>query len=128
MFSAADVAVTPKTIPFATAYQKRYGVTPSYAGYTSYDDVYILAEAFRKAGGTDADKVVTALEQTDWVGTIGHVEYLGRDSPFTHGMRIGQGFIGGLLVQWQDGKQVTVWPKDVAVGQLKFPPFIKLPQ
>jgi branched-chain amino acid transport system substrate-binding protein len=128
MFSAADVAVTPKTIPFATAFQKRYGVTPSYAGYTAYDDVYIFAEAFKKAGGTDADKVVAAMEQTDWVGTIGHIQYLGRDSPFTHGMRIGAGFISGLLVQWKDGKQVTVWPKDVAVGALSFPAFIKLPQ
>jgi len=128
MFSAADVAVTAKTIPFAAAFQKKYGVTPSYAGYTAYDEVYILADAFKRAGGTDADKVVTALEATDYVGTIGHIQYLGTDSPFTHGMRIGAGYISGLLVQWQDGKQVTVWPKDVAVGALSFPAFIKLPQ
>jgi branched-chain amino acid transport system substrate-binding protein len=128
MFSAPDVAVTPKTIPFAAAYEKKFGVTPSYAGYTAYDDVYMFAEAFKKAGGTDADKVVTAMEQTDWVGTIGRIEFLGRDSPFTHGMRIGKGFISGLLVQWKDGKQVTVWPKDVAVGTLSFPSYIKLPQ
>jgi branched-chain amino acid transport system substrate-binding protein len=128
MFSAADVAVTPKTIPFAAAYQKKYGVTPSYAGYTTYDDVYILAEAFRKAGGTEADKVVDAMEHTDWVGTIGRIQYLGRDSAFTHGMRIGKGFISGLMVEWQDGKQVTIWPKEVAVGALTFPAFVKPPQ
>ncbi len=128
MFSAADVAVTPKTIPFANAYQKKYGVTPSYAGYTAYDDVYMFAEAFKKAGGTDADKVVTAMEHTDWVGTIGRIEFLGKDDPFTHGMRIGPGYINGLMVQWKDGKQVTIWPKDVAVGKMTFPSFIKLPQ
>jgi len=128
MFSAPDVAVTPKTIPFADAYQKKYGVTPSYAGYTAYDDVYILAEAFKKADGTDPDKVVAAMEQTDWVGTIGRIQYLGRDSPFTHGMKIGAGFISGLMVEWKDGKQVTVWPKDVAVGAMTFPSFIRLAQ
>jgi branched-chain amino acid transport system substrate-binding protein len=128
MFSAGDVAVTPKTIPFAAAYEKKFGVTPSYAGYTAYDDVYIFAEAFKKAGGTDADKVVDAMEHTDWVGTIGRITYLGKDSPFTHGMRIGAGYISGLLVEWKDGKQVTVWPKDVAVGPLTFPSFVKLPQ
>jgi branched-chain amino acid transport system substrate-binding protein len=128
MFSAPDVAVTPKTIPFATAFEKKYGVTPSYAGYGAYDDVYIFAEAFKKAGGTDAEKVVAAMEQTDWVGTIGRIQYLGRDDPFTHGMKIGPGFISGLMVQWKDGKQVTVWPKDVAVGAMSFPAFIKLPQ
>ena len=128
MVSAPDVAVSPKTIPFAATFLKKYGVTPSYAGYTAYDDVYILAEAFKKAGGTDADKVVDAMEQTDYVGTIGRVQYLGRDSAFTHGMKIGKGFITGLLVEWKDGKQVTVWPKDVAVGPLTFPAFVKLPQ
>ena len=128
MVSAPDVAVTPKTIPFAATFLKKYGVTPSYAGYTAYDDVYILAEAFKKAGGTDADKVVDAMEQTDYVGTIGRIQYLGRDSAFTHGMKIGKGFITGLLVEWKDGKQVTVWPQDVAVGPLTFPTFVKLPQ
>ncbi len=127
MFSAADVAVTSKTIPFAQAYQKKFGVTPSYAGYTAYDEVYIFAEAIRKAGGTDPDRMVTALEATDWVGTIGRIAYLGRDQPFTHGMKVGPGFISGLMVQWQGGKQVTVWPSDVAVGKLGFPDFIKLP-
>jgi branched-chain amino acid transport system substrate-binding protein len=128
MFSAPDVAVTPKTIPFAAAFVQKFGVTPSYAGYTAYDDVYIFAEAFKKAGGTDADKVVAAMEQTDYVGTIGRIQYLGRDDPFTHGMKIGPGFISGLMVQWKDGKQVTVWPKSVAVGTMAFPDFVKLPQ
>ena len=128
MVSAPDVAVTPKTIPFAATFLKKYGVTPSYAGYTAYDDVYIFAEAFKKAGGTNADKVVDAMEQTDYVGTIGRIQYLGRDSAFTHGMKIGKGFITGLLVEWKDGKQVTVWPQDVAVGPLTFPTFVKLPQ
>ncbi len=128
MVSAPDVAVTPKTIPFAANFLKKYGVTPSYAGYTAYDDVYIFAEAFKKAGGTDAEKVVDAMEKTDYVGTIGRIQYLGRDSPFTHGMKIGKGFITGLLVEWKDGKQVTVWPREVAVGALTFPAFVKLPQ
>jgi branched-chain amino acid transport system substrate-binding protein len=30
------------------------------------------------------------------------------------------------MVQWQDGKQVAVWPTSVATGKLHFPPFIKL--
>src|ERR1700722_5198612 len=38
MVSAPDVAVTPKTIPFAKKYQAKYGNLPGYAAYTS-DDV-----------------------------------------------------------------------------------------
>ena len=124
--SAPDVAVTPKTIPFARSYQKKYGGSPSYAGYTAYDDVFMFAEAFRKAGGTDPDRVVETMEKTDYVGTIGRIAFIGRDDPFTHGMKIGEGYITGLMVQWQNGRQVTVWPQDAAAGKVTFPAFIKV--
>jgi len=29
-------------------------------------------------------------------------------------------------VQWQDGKQVAVWPPAVAAGTMHFPGFVKL--
>src|SRR6195952_985969 len=56
------VATTPKTIPFAQAYFKKYGNFPSYAGYTAYDEVYYIAEAVKRAGSTEGDKLVEALE------------------------------------------------------------------
>jgi len=31
------------------------------------------------------------------------------------------------MLQWQDGKQVNLWPKQLAASTLKFPAFIKLP-
>ena len=43
-----------------------------------------------------------------------------------HGLKYGKGLITGLLMQWQNGEQVAVWPTDVAKGQLKFPSFIKV--
>ena len=126
MVSAPDVASTPKTIPFAQAYEKKYGITPGYAGYTAYDDVYMYADAIKRAGSTEPDKIVAAMEKTDWVGTIGRIQFLGQDSKFTHGMKIGPGFVSGLMVQWQAGKTVTVWPSDAATGKLRFPANIKL--
>jgi branched-chain amino acid transport system substrate-binding protein len=30
------------------------------------------------------------------------------------------------MLQWQDGKQVNLWPAKVANGKLKFPKFIKV--
>ena len=124
--SGTGVAVTPKSIPFTEAFNKKYGNYPSYAGYTSYDEVYYIADAVKRAGSTDADKLVAALEKTDWVGTIGRVQFYGKNDPFTHSIKYGKGLITGLMLQWQDGKQVAVWPKDVAKAQLKFPSFIKV--
>jgi branched-chain amino acid transport system substrate-binding protein len=124
--SGTGVAVTPKSLPFAEGFNKRYGNYPSYAGYTAYDEVYYIADAVKRAGSTDADKLVDALEKTDWEGTIGRVQFYGKDDPFTHSIKYGKGLITGLMLQWQDGQQVAVWPKDVAKAQMKFPSFIKV--
>ena len=124
--SGTGVAVTPKSLPFAEGFNKRYGNYPSYAGYTSYDEVYYIADAVHRAGSTDADKLVAALEKTDWVGTIGRVQFYGKDDPFTHSIKYGKGLITGLMLQWQGGKQTAVWPKEVAKSDLKFPGFVKV--
>ncbi|WP_354120489.1 ABC transporter substrate-binding protein [Bradyrhizobium sp. LA6.12] len=124
--SGPGVAVTPKSVPFAENFKKKFGNYPSYAGYTAYDEVYYIADAVKRAGSTDADKLVTALEKTDWEGTIGRVQFYGKDDPFTHSIKYGKGLITGLMLQWQDGKQSAVWPKDVAKVDVKFPSFIKL--
>ena len=124
--SGPNVAVTPKSVPFADAFKKRYGNYPSYAGYTAYDEVYYIADAVKRAGSVDADKMVDALEKTDWEGTIGRVQFYGKDDPFTHSIKYGKGLITGLMLQWQGGKQVAVWPKEVAKSDLKFPSFVKV--
>src|SRR5215831_7081533 len=123
-----DVAVTSKTKPFATAFKAKFGTPPAYTGYTAYDDVYIIAEAIQRAGSTDPDKMVAEMEKTNFEGTIGHIAFYGKDDEFTHGVKSGPGFISGLVFQWQNGKQVTVWPKAIAEGELKFPDFVKLSQ
>ncbi|KGT81659.1 ABC transporter substrate-binding protein [Bradyrhizobium japonicum] len=124
--SGPGVAVTPKSVPFAENFKKKFGNYPSYAGYTAYDEVYYIADAVKRAGSSDADKLVAALEKTDWEGTIGRVQFYGKDDPFTHSIKYGKGLITGLMLQWQDGKQSAVWPKDVAKADVKFPSFIKL--
>ena len=123
--SGPGVAVTPKSVPFAENFKKKFGNYPSYAGYTSYDEVYMIADAIKRAGSTDADKMVAAMEKTDWEGTIGKVQFYGKEDKFTHGIKYGKGLITGLILQWQNGQQVAVWPKEVAKSELKFPSFIK---
>jgi branched-chain amino acid transport system substrate-binding protein len=124
-FAAPDVAVTSKTIPFAQAYKQRFGNLPAYTGYTAYDQVYMFADAIKRAGSSDPDKIVEAMEKTDWESTIGRIQFYGREDQFTHGIKYGPGLVNGLIFQWQDGKQVTVWPPNLASGKMKFPAFVK---
>jgi branched-chain amino acid transport system substrate-binding protein len=124
--SGPGVAVTPKSIPFAEAFKKKFGNYPSYAGYTAYDEVYFIADAIKRAGTTDADKLVEALEKTDWEGTIGRIQFYGKEDQFTHGLKYGKGLITGLMLQWQDGAQTSVWPPEIAKAKIKFPSFVKV--
>ena len=127
--ASPGVALTDSTVPFTDAYTKRYGDSPAYCGYSSYDMVHIIAEAIQRAGGsTDPDKLVTALEQTDHVGTVGREQFYGRNDQFTHGLKYGPGLVTGVAIQWQNGKQMTVWPADKANGKVTFPSFVKLPK
>ena len=126
--SGPGVAVSDKTLPFVDAFVKKFGNTPSYAGYTAYDDVYIIAEAAARAKSTDSDKLVTAMEATDYVGTIGRVTFLPKGDVHVHGLRTGAGYITGLFLQWQNGEQVNMWPAALAKGKLEFPTFVKVGQ
>ena len=123
-----DVALSPVTIPFAEAYIKKHGVTPAYVGYSAYDMLHVIAEAIERAGGaTDPDKLVTALEATDHIGTMGRIQFYGRDNQFTHAMKYGPGLVTMVAIQWQSGKQVCVWPADKCKAKITFPSFVKMP-
>ena len=124
--SGPGVAVTPKTLPFVEAFKKRFGNVPSYCGFTAYDEVFIIADAIKRAGSDDPDKLVTALEATNYVGTIGTTQFKGRDTPNPHALKVGPDTITGLMLQWQDRKQVNLWPSTLANGKLKFPKFVKV--
>ncbi len=124
--SGPGVAVTAKTLPFVAAFGKRFGTLPTYCGYTAYDEVYYIADAIKRAGSTDPDTLVATLEKTDWVGTVGRVQFQGRDTPNPHALKVGPDTITGLMLQWQHGGQVNLWPAGVANGKLKFPKFIKI--
>jgi branched-chain amino acid transport system substrate-binding protein len=126
--SGPGVAVSDKTLPFVDAFVKKFGNDPSYAGYTAYDEVYIIADAIKRAGSTDSDKIVTAMEATDFIGTIGRTTFLPKGDPHVHGLRVGKGYLTGLFLQWQNGQQVNMWPTDLAKGKLIFPSFVKVGQ
>jgi len=122
------VALTPRTLPVAAEFEKAVGKFPAFTGFTAYDGVQAIAAAMQRAGSTDADKVVAELEKTDMEGTFGRYAFYGKGDPYTHAMRYGHDYITGTFMQWQDGKQVCIWPRDKCPNKLAFPSFVKLPQ
>ena len=80
-------------------------------------ELQTMIDAFKRAGSTEGEKLVAALEKTDYVGTVGRVQFYGRDSEYTHAMKYGADYVSGIMMQWQNGKQVIVYPGNVAHGK-----------
>lgn len=113
--------ISPKTIPYWDAYAKKYGHVPgAYTNFATYDGVYILVDAIKRAGSLDSDALVKALEATDHVGVSGRIKFSKRHDP-----EAGAEFLPFTYVQWNKGDIVTVWPTTMKTGEFVFPGWIK---
>src|SRR6266403_5454108 len=99
------------------AHEKKYGRPADPIVGPAYACVQILAAAISKAGSTDHAKIRDAVAATDMTTVIGPVKF----------RPDGTGIVPQALLQWQNGKQELVWPKEAATATLAFPapPFAK---
>ncbi len=112
--------LTPTTVAWWDKFIKLYDRPPVYSAPGAYDAVYIYADALKRAGGTDTDKVIKELQKTDYVGVRGRVQF-----DDAHEVKDGPGFVNELFVQWQNnGERVVVWPKELATGNMINPPWL----
>ena len=107
---------------FYDAYRARYG-HPIQAGHgpaPAYESVYILAQAFERAGSLDPDRVTAALETTDRRGVMGRlIFHRGHQAIFGENP---EEDVLGCVVQWKaPGKRVIVYPPTIAGGQITLP-------
>ena len=121
----------PKTVEFLKNFKKKYGTLPEPPATNSsaYDAVYILKEAIERANSLDPDKLVEALEKTDYKGVSGrirfnenHIAIFGEKDPNETGVSV--------VFQWQKGKggklrRVPVYPAFLAEGKILLPPWMK---
>jgi branched-chain amino acid transport system substrate-binding protein len=113
--------VSPKTIPYWDRYAKKYGHVPgAYTNFATYDGLYVLAEAIKRAGSVDSDALVKALEATDYVGVSGRIKFSKRHDP-----EAGPQFVPFTYVQWNKGEMVTVWPATMKTADFAFPAWAK---
>jgi branched-chain amino acid transport system substrate-binding protein len=118
------VALSNETIPVAREFIKKYGQFPSFVGFTAYDAVRALAGAIERARSAAPDAIVAQMEKTDMTGTLGRYAFYGRGDEYTHALRYGPGYVTGTFMQWQDGKQVCIWPRDKCPARMVFPSFV----
>jgi branched-chain amino acid transport system substrate-binding protein len=107
--------MAPGVKQFAEAYRRRYGAEPrSGHSLANYCGARICLDAVQRAGGTEADRVRAAMLATDlpdgttptgWGARFDERGQNTRARPF--------------VLQWQNGKQVTVFPAEAAVARLR---------
>ena len=81
-----------------------------------YTNLMVVAEAINKAGTTDKDKVIEALENIDMMTPFGRLKFEPSDEGGLH-----QAFTNLVMVQWQNLKPVVVFPPEVAEGKVIYP-------
>jgi branched-chain amino acid transport system substrate-binding protein len=108
--------LTNKTIIYGEAYSERWNEPPS--GGATYDLVrYILPDAIERAGTTETEAVIKALETTyietslarHFVFTSSHDIMIGAAGP----NRPGEDYFMVCMFQWQNGKLVPVYPVEI---------------
>ncbi len=115
---------TPLTMKFYEAYRKRWLVEPEgYGTSSSYTAVYVLADAIRRAGSLDSDKLVAALEKTDFTSVYGKIAFDPKSHQVIPSYNPKEGAVGTWF-QWQDGKRVVIWPSTIAMGKMRIPPTV----
>ena len=102
----------PGNQEFFEAYKKDFAHEPSYHSAAGYAGCMIYAEAVKRAGSLDSDKVREQLLKLETKTLFGDYKVDADGFQLAHKM---------VTFQWQGEKKVTVWPDELAKGKPKFP-------
>ncbi|WP_435076624.1 ABC transporter substrate-binding protein [Halococcus sp. AFM35] len=121
--------VTKKTQPFVKAYNKEFDSYPVYTGYIAYDAVKLYAKMVEQTGTTDADELVSAMENASFTATTGTLEFYGRDKKYPHDPVYAEDAIYPVFLQWQEGQngggvQEVIWPEKYKTAEYQQPAWI----
>jgi len=103
---------TRNNAEFVKAYAARFGRAPDYHSASNYAAMEVLEAAVKQAGRIDQDAIAASLSKLELDTVYGRYKVDARG--------IQTGFTSALL-QWQDGKQVLVWPESVAEARPRLP-------
>jgi branched-chain amino acid transport system substrate-binding protein len=102
----------PGNREFVAAYQRAFTRAPSFYAAASYAGCQLFADAVRRAGSLDADKIREALLQVKTQTVFGDFAVDERGYQIAHKT---------VTIQWQEGQAAVVWPDGAATSQPRFP-------
>jgi branched-chain amino acid transport system substrate-binding protein len=113
---------TPAHTKFRDAYQKRWKDYPRVGSVVGYSALYTVANALRKAGSADSEKLVAALKGLQMETPFGPITYRALDHQSTMGAYVGQlarKGDKGVMVNWRYADGAAFQPSDQEVRALR---------
>ena len=113
---------TPVHTQFVAAYQKKFNDYPRTGSVVGYNVMYSVYHLLKKAGTTDTEKMVDAMEGLSFDSIVGPIMYRKIDHQSTMGAYVGYTALKdgkGVMVDWKyaDGKDYL--PSNAEVMQLR---------
>lgn len=113
---------TPEHEKFLAAYEKRWHDHPRLGSVVGYAALYSVAHALQKAGSTDSDALVAALEGLKMMTPFGPIEYRAADHQSTMGAYVGQLARRngeGMMVNWHFARGADYLPSPAEAKALR---------
>jgi branched-chain amino acid transport system substrate-binding protein len=95
----------PEVKAFEAAYKKATGKDPQNLHGYGYDGIMLIADAIRRAGSTDKEKIRAAMQSTNYAGVMGRK---GMKYTFPEGKRVGFDPQGMVVRVYEKDKQGRV--------------------
>ena len=113
---------TPEHRRFLDAYQKRWKDYPRLGSVVGYTAVHSIANAMKRAGSSDSEKLVEALKGMKMSSPFGEIEWRAIDHQSTMGAYVGQLAKKdgrGVMVNWHYADGAKYQPPDGEVRKLR---------
>jgi branched-chain amino acid transport system substrate-binding protein len=113
---------TPDHVKFRDAYRAKFNDYPRLGSVVGYDTVNAIAEALKKAGSTDNEKMIDAMKGLKFTSPFGPVEFRAIDHQSTLGAFVGRTAVRngrGVMVDWRYADGAKYLPSDAVVKTLR---------
>lgn len=119
--SEVPIPINENMKAFLEKYKERYGHQPeAYSAYESYEAVYVFKKAYEmaKENGEDPNNSDVLVKYMEKINENNPLQGVRGKIAFTkyHDIVVKEGYIVNLIVQWQDGNMVAVYP--IKTGEL----------
>jgi branched-chain amino acid transport system substrate-binding protein len=109
---------TEMTTEVIQAHNDLHGHDPVHAnGFTHYESMETYVRAVEAVGSLNVDDIINYIESDlEYNGTVGPMTYHGQDGKYPHDTVYSLDH-SPPVIQWQNGKQVGLWPETNRTGE-----------